>query len=424
MVLSDAQLNSLETTERAGSVLSLLGTTFIIVTFLSSRAFHKPVNRLVFYASLGNVLANVGTMISRSGILVGGGVCQFQGFLIQMFLPADAMWTLAMATNVYLTFFRKYDAQALRALEWKYFVICYGLPFLPAFAYFFIKTQKRGKVYGDAVLWCWVDIKWDYLRVALFYGPVWAMILITFAIYILTGKEIFQKRRALKEFSSSGEPSYIMSDNPFMSTKTTEVQVTSEPAPSGNSSEVEMKRDEENPGKARNGYDPYSVSIGFGAMPTPAPRAQSMAFGGGQGVERPRVPRPGGKDANKAALSYARVAVLFFAAILVTWVPSTINRVFTLVHPDVDSYPLNFLSALVLPLQGLWNAIIYIFTSMAACRSLWGDIKESLSSNTEKNRHLPPPGSQAPVSRTGTKRLYSRDGDSTETESTKGFARS
>ena len=57
-----------------------------------------------------------------------------------------------MATNVYLTFFRKYDAQALRALEWKYFVICYGLPFLPAFAYFFIKTQKRGKVYGDAVV--------------------------------------------------------------------------------------------------------------------------------------------------------------------------------------------------------------------------------------------------------------------------------
>lgn len=66
------------------------------------------------------------------------------------FLPADALWAFAMACNVYLTFFRKYDSDQLRRLEWKYILCCYGLPFIPAFAYFFIETKARGKVYGSA----------------------------------------------------------------------------------------------------------------------------------------------------------------------------------------------------------------------------------------------------------------------------------
>lgn len=38
--------------ERTCSVLSLLGCIFIIVTYCVSDAFQKPINRLVFYASL------------------------------------------------------------------------------------------------------------------------------------------------------------------------------------------------------------------------------------------------------------------------------------------------------------------------------------------------------------------------------------
>ena len=67
-------------------------------------------------------------------------------------MPADALWTLVMAMNVYLTFFRKYGADQLRGLEWKYFVFCYGIPFIPSFAYFFIRTSSRGRIYGGAVV--------------------------------------------------------------------------------------------------------------------------------------------------------------------------------------------------------------------------------------------------------------------------------
>jgi hypothetical protein len=67
-------------------------------------------------------------------------------------MVADSMWTFAMACNVYLTFFRKYDAKQLRSLEWKYILFCYGVPFIPAFTFFFVRSKSRGKVYGSAVV--------------------------------------------------------------------------------------------------------------------------------------------------------------------------------------------------------------------------------------------------------------------------------
>lgn len=96
-----------------------------------------------------------------------------------------------MAINVYLTLFKKYNAQQLKALEWKYHLMAYGAPFLIAFAFLFVETKERGKIYGPAVvrepaqgsdfveadskrqLWCWIAHKWDFLRIAVCYGPAW-----------------------------------------------------------------------------------------------------------------------------------------------------------------------------------------------------------------------------------------------------------
>ena len=67
-------------------------------------------------------------------------------------MVADALWTFAMACNVYFVFFWKYDAKQLRSLEWKYILFCYGVPFISAFTFFFVRSESRGRVYGSAVV--------------------------------------------------------------------------------------------------------------------------------------------------------------------------------------------------------------------------------------------------------------------------------
>jgi hypothetical protein len=80
-------------------------------------------------------------------------------------------------------------------------------------------------------------------------------------------------------------------------------------------------------------------------------------------------------EANRATLSYCYTACLFFIALIVTWVPSTINRLYTLINNDgrLSPFGLDFASSLVLPLQGFWNLVIYVVTSWTACRDLWTD---------------------------------------------------
>jgi hypothetical protein len=69
---------------------------------------------------------------------------------------------------------------------------------------------------------------------------------------------------------------------------------------------------------------------------------------------------------NRGARTYARVAFLLYVAMLIVWVPSTVNRVYGLVAIKNNggvNFALNLAAAAVLPLQGLFNAFVFCFTS-------------------------------------------------------------
>ncbi|RGP64420.1 hypothetical protein FSPOR_7950 [Fusarium sporotrichioides] len=383
--LEERHLDALSVIERVCSVFSLLGSIFIIGTFLLSKAFHKPINRLVFYASFGNMITNVGTLMSRSYIGDTNSVgCQLQGFLIQMFMPADAFWTLTMAINVYLTFYYKFDARRLRKMEIPYLIACYGIPFVPAFVYIFIKNDDGQRMYGNATLWCWVSKEWDIWRIITFYGPVWLVIIITFFIYIRAGSTIYRKRRELDGFSSADRDLAYGAGDHITTLKTTEVSVTTEVVkPDGILLQPMSGRvpDRDSPG-SNNGN--YSVQIT--AQPSSGDIADEMApidreqtrasiqVPQQQQRSAAQINRKRNRELNNASWQYTKCAILFFTAILITWVPSSSNRVYSVFHKS-SSRPLEYMSAFVLPLQGFWNALIYIVTSWSACKNLKNDIR-------------------------------------------------
>jgi hypothetical protein len=73
-------------------------------------------------------------------------------------------------------------------------------------------------------------------------------------------------------------------------------------------------------------------------------------------------------------LAYLRTSFVFAISVLVTWTPSSINRVYTLVYPQRFNYGLNVASAVVLPLQGVWNTVIYCATSWLVLREEIADL--------------------------------------------------
>ncbi|KUI60048.1 hypothetical protein VP1G_07302 [Cytospora mali] len=352
---SEAQMDLFSVIERICSVFSLVGCVFIIVTFCMSRSFHKPINRLVFYASL--------------------------------FMPADAFWSLAMAVNVYLTFYYKFDAQRLRKMEIPYLLFCYGIPFIIAFVYIFIKDPVKKRMYGNATLWCWVQQSWDIWRIITFYGPVWATICVTFFIYIRAGREIYHNHKKLHglNYTSHCEPEPLPMNKTF-STKTTEVSVTSEiVTTTTTTTPTEDAIDLAPLGAAQHrssvvAQQPSAYSVTISALPSGSagptlpttPTASSNNHK--DNTLQPRTRRKAAYEANSAAWQYTKCAILFFTAILVTWIPSTANRVYSVIHSNEISLPLEYMSAFVLPLQGFWNLIIYVVTSWGACKDLVEDV--------------------------------------------------
>lgn len=83
--------------------------------------------------------------------------------------------------------------------------------------------------------------------------------------------------------------------------------------------------------------------------------------------------------------AYLRTSFLFAISVLVTWTPSSINRIRGLIYGD-SPYPLNVASATVLPLQGVWNAVIFFVTSWSVVRACVADAVGNFGRERERRR--------------------------------------
>ena len=79
------------------------------------------------------------------------------------------------------------------------------------------------------------------------------------------------------------------------------------------------------------------------------------------------------KDPIKRAYLFTTFA--FTLSVLVTWVPASINRIHSLLGREVP-YSYQIAMVTVMPLQGLWNALIFLTTSYSVLRDIvrekWG----------------------------------------------------
>ncbi|KAF2461523.1 hypothetical protein BDY21DRAFT_398104 [Lineolata rhizophorae] len=413
--ITPREQKALEVVERSMASVSLVGTLIIFVTFVIFPAFRKPINRLIVYASFGNVMCSIAALISVDGISSGmtSGLCQFQGFLIQMFMCADSLWTFCMALNVYLTFFKNYLAADLKRLEKWYFLLCYGIPLVPALVFLLVDAVEGRGIYGPATLWCWISVEWDWMRVAFFYGPVWVVITLTTSIYVWTGRDIFKQRAALRAFSKNrpepppavGKSSSTSSNSTV--TKVVDIEVKTEridlPIVDGMIPGNESQESFGSAGSLKDGVPahanyPYEWQVSaerriYDQNPSTRcsatvtaerrnPDDEESALRSAPPAKTPTTPGPrrygnanAALNANRAAWGYAKVSLLMFVAMIIVWGPSTIYRVYSLVRPEDPQIPLQIAAACVLPMQGFWNTVIYLTTSWPQCKSAWRELR-------------------------------------------------
>ena len=149
-------------------------------------------------------------------------------------------------------------------------------------------------------LLCFLDFTFNMIRVA---------ILLAIVIYAAAAKVIWNKREHLDGFLNP------LNESPFINTVTTEVTITTEERPVVENSKYDREIVRTIEESATPGVDnPYSVNIQVSQQTEiirPLPSALRM---------RSLTRQIAKHEANAEAWLYARVAFLFFIALLITWV--------------------------------------------------------------------------------------------------------
>lgn len=108
--------------------------------------------------------------------------------------------------------------------------------------------------------------------------------------------------------------------------------------------------------------------------------------------------------------AYLRTSFLFAVSVLVTWIPSSVNRIRGMFYSD-SPYAYNVGTAIVLPLQGVWNAVIFFVMS-------WKILRESIADWSKRGEvvELTDGASSGGNDRFGGRAAVWRDTSSEETE--------
>ena len=213
---------------------------------------------------------------------------------------------------------------------------------------------------------------------ATLYGIVWVAIGSAFGIYVLASVKAYRNRHALTGLFNP------LNEDPFggQIPITTEIEIVTESiesAETGRKASVNIPKGDDGPPipgieehHGSHDIDPYTINIEADRNVEPSGRKQSQPDTGGL---RNLTREVALQEINQDAWLYARVAFLFFCALLISWIPSSINRVYSLAHPDRLVYGLNYVEALVLPLQGFWNCMVYMVSSKTAVRNLFRSLR-------------------------------------------------
>ena len=180
----------------------------------------------------------------------------------------------------------------------------------------------------------------------------------------MAGAKIWRNRHELRGYFNP------FNENPFEGLITTDIDITSTPRRPSRMNTYHQDPEASTGIMSPSDFNLYSVNIEVSPQEKirqPSAPAEILRV-------RSLTRNAALSEANADAWLYARVAFLFFCALLIAWVPSSINRLYSLAHPDRLNFGLNFTETLVLPLQGFWNAIVYVITSQTACRNLWRSV--------------------------------------------------
>lgn len=140
------------TTKRIACTLSLVGSLFVLFLIVLFKKSRDPSQRMIAHLSLSCVLLSIYMFLD--GIVYENTIrCRIQGFLINVGVWNECLWTLTIMTNMYLKVVFYID---ITRFEKPLTIFCWLFPWTVS------SLPWIEDAYGPAGVWCWIKNVWKW----------------------------------------------------------------------------------------------------------------------------------------------------------------------------------------------------------------------------------------------------------------------
>eukprot|EP01094_Clydonella_sp_ATCC50884_P014655 TRINITY_DN2512_c0_g2_i1.p1 TRINITY_DN2512_c0_g2~~TRINITY_DN2512_c0_g2_i1.p1 ORF type:complete len:357 (+),score=109.86 TRINITY_DN2512_c0_g2_i1:150-1073(+) len=182
-VWTPGQAYSMMAVRMTASLLTAIGSIFIIFSLFYFKKMGKLASRLIFWMALSSLVTACMNLINPLNYITV--ICWIQGMVMQFSQMSTFLWTCTIATNLFVVVVLKFDKKEVLALEKWYHIMVWT----SAFVFWLVPLLTLN--YGSAGLWCWItDRAWGaWWRFLCFYFPLYIFIVwIIFAYFAISFK--------------------------------------------------------------------------------------------------------------------------------------------------------------------------------------------------------------------------------------------
>lgn len=168
---------------RVPAVLSIIGSLFMIITYLIFPRFHTlKYMEIIFYVSLNDLIASIGVAI---GYVNSGSIaCWIQGITTNYNYLSSILWTVVLSYDLFSIIKSSKPIRDHRICH----IICWGFPLLTTLLPLSTNTIATPKQSSD---WCFIGNRYDspawgilVWEILSFYLWVWLSIIFIIYLYI------------------------------------------------------------------------------------------------------------------------------------------------------------------------------------------------------------------------------------------------
>lgn len=184
--LTSSQVAVVDDLSTAISVLSMIGSTFIIISYWYFKDLRKFSFTLVAWLSFADIMnqvvdfaqpSPVDMIKMQAGLIDITSGCYVQAIGDGIFELSSVLWSAAISVTLHLSVFKRIHQEQLQEKFYWYHVACFGIPLL------LLIPPGADKAFGPAGAWCWIIESKQVWRWLTFYVPMWSCLIAVGVIY-------------------------------------------------------------------------------------------------------------------------------------------------------------------------------------------------------------------------------------------------